>query len=345
MSYANGYPLVSILILNYNGGQYIVDCLSSVLSTDYSNFEVILIDNASTDGSLDAVSKLFGSDPRLRIVNNKKNLGFAEGNNVGAGQARGKYFIFLNFDTLVDPKWLKELLKVFREDPKVGIAQCSIHLMDNPKMFDNVGHYIDSVGITYFIGFHEEDRGQYSHPHEMFGACGAAFAVRADVFKKLKGFDSDFFLFFEESDLCWRTWIAGYKVVYAPNAIVYHKGGVSYKGKKGYSSTTMYFYVRNRLMALLKNYELKNLLKFVPINIIFMIGLFLINVRYRKTNEAKAIISGILWNLYNLKKIVRKRKITQLIRKVSDDFLLQKGIIRRFNMQKAINKARDMNLI
>jgi GT2 family glycosyltransferase len=341
MNDANKYPMVSVIISDYNGIEYLASCVGSVLNTDYPNFEVILVDNASTDGSLDVARKLFSSDPRVKIICNKENLGFTGGNNVGVEYANGKYLLFLNVDTKVDPAWLKELVKVMEENSRIGIAQCKILLMDNPKILDNAGHYIDSFGLTYWIGYLEEDKGQYDHGYEMFGACGAALAIRTTLFRKLGGFDPDFFIFFDESDLCWRVWLTGYKVVFIPNAIVYHKGGFSYKSK-GYVAKktfpTSFLYVRNRLSSMIKNYELMNLLKFVPANILIMLGLSLLSVKNGDIGDAQAIKNGLFWNIHNLKKIILKRIAVQRIRTVGDISLANKGVIKKVDIRIAINK-------
>lgn len=341
MTLETDFPKVSVIILNYNGAKYLQNCLASVLETKYPNYEVILIDNASTDKSVDLAEQIFASHPRLKIFRNKTNLGFAEGNNVGAQYAIGKYLVFLNFDTRVDSNWLNETVKLMERDSRVGIAQCKLLLMDNPSMLDNAGHYIDCFGITYFIGAHEEDLGQYDTLYEIFGATGAAIVIRSEVFKILGGFDSDFFLLFEESDLCWRAWIFGHKVVFIPNAIVYHKGKVAFSRHVRYKENkwTAYTFVRNRLLSLLKNYELKNLVKYVPANVIIMFALSLVKIKNRRIDEAKGIVTGILWNVLNFKKTIRKRKTIQGLRKISDNELMKADIIKKFDLHRSFNKA------
>ncbi len=332
-------PLVSVIILNYNGREYLLDCLNSVLGSDYPSLEVVLVDNGSSDGSMESVEPSL-RDSRVRIIRNSRNLGFAEGNNVGALSANGRYLMFLNFDTTVDPKWLTGIIQEMEKDSRLGIVQCKVLVMDDPTLLDNVGHYIDTLGLTYFIGRLERDVGQYDRSQEIFAAYGAAFLIRADLFRLLGGFDQDFFILFEETDLCWRARIVGYKVAYIPGGKVYHKGGASYrKSSRDYSVTT-YFFVRNRLAALLKNYELGNVMKYAPINISIMMGLALLDARRGRVKEAIAIVQGVLWNVWNLNGTLQKRRIISRIRKVADQALLRHGMIRRFDLNRAIGKAR-----
>jgi hypothetical protein len=125
-------PLVSVIIVNYNGKNFLNQCLSSVLKTNYPDFEVILVDNGSSDGSLRAVNEVFAHDRRLRIVKNDANVGIAEANNIGLGHAQGKYLVLLNNDMVVDTEWISELIKVMESDVSIAAAQSKLLLMDHP---------------------------------------------------------------------------------------------------------------------------------------------------------------------------------------------------------------------
>jgi len=326
---------VSIIILNYNGMEFADRCLESVLSSAYSDFEVIFVDNRSSDGSLEYVKKKFSSHSNLKLVINDKNYGFALGNNIGARQANGKYLVFLNIDTAVDSNWLTELVSVMDTYPSAGAAQCKLLLMDNPKLIDSAGHYMDWFGIAYVQGHAEEDRGQYSRITEVFGATGAALIIRRDIFKKLGGFDEDFFMLFEEDDLCWRIWIAGHKVLYIPQAVVFHKSG-ALRSKSG-SYTNLFLSRRNRIISLLKNYDTRNLIRFLPVNVslLFAITFFTEN----KSEYFKAFVKALLWVAQNARKILLKRRITQAMRVVSDEQLIKMGIIRKPHIKEMLRKG------
>jgi GT2 family glycosyltransferase len=310
-----------------------------VLRSNYQRLELIVVDNGSKDGSMSAIQSSL-RDPRVRIIRNATNLGFSRANNAGAKIANGSYLMFLNFDTVVDPDWLTEIIHEMEEDSMLAIVQCKLLVMDQPTILDNVGHYIDTLGLTYFIGRLEQDLGQYDR-QEIFAAYGAAFLVRADTFRKLSGFDDDFFFLFEETDLCWRARIAGFKIAYIPRGKVYHKGGASYRESTRDYSTTTYFFVRNRLASLLKNYELENLLKYAPTNVLIMILLALLHATRGKVREAVAVMQGLLWNMWNINATIRKRGIVGRMRRVRDQALLRQGMIRGFDLGRAIDKARS----
>src|SRR2546425_1137542 len=172
-------PLVSIIILNYNGAKYISQCLKSVLISDYRNFELIIVDNNSSDSSIDIVESEF-SDNRIKVIKSDKNLGFAGGNNLGADYAKGDYFVLLNIDTLVDPKWLSELVSVMESDNAIGAAQPKLLSLDDKTVFDSAGDYLDFFGNSFRRGgdWYEKDKGQYESVHEIFSARGAAMITR-----------------------------------------------------------------------------------------------------------------------------------------------------------------------
>jgi hypothetical protein len=208
--------------------------------------------------------------------------------------------------------------------------------MDNPKLIDSTGHNMDWFGIAYVKGYKEQDQGQYDRIEEVFGATGAALIIRTDVFKKLGGFDEDFFMLFEEDDLCWRIWNAGYKVLYIPKAIVFHKSG-GIRSKEG-NYKNLYFSRRNRITSLLKNYNSKNLIRFLPINVslLFSITFF---TKENKLEYLKAYVKSSVWIIRNAKKIIRKRRLTQAMRVVPDEELMKMGILRKPNVREMLRKG------
>jgi GT2 family glycosyltransferase len=184
------HPPVSIIILNYNGGRFVEKCLRSVLNTDYPNFEVIFVDNSSTDGSVELVNKLFGDEPRLKVIVNPRNLGFALGNNIGSKHASGKYLVFLNNDTVVERGWLNELVKVAESDPKIGIVGCKVITSFKGKA---EALLVDRFGHSFPAPFP-------SSVKDVFAVEGAAFLVKRDVWEKLWGFDPSYFALCEDID-------------------------------------------------------------------------------------------------------------------------------------------------
>jgi hypothetical protein len=320
------HPSVSIIILNYNGREFVERCLKSVLTTDYLNFEVIFIDNASTDGSLELVEKMFGSDPHLKTIRNDENLGFAEGNNVGARVAKGNYIVFLNNDTDVNSKWLKELVEVMESDPTIGIAQSKILLMRDPMKLDCAGGFMDPYGWTNKRGEREKDVGQYDEVSEIFYAHGATMAVKREILEKVGIFDPKFFIYYDDLDLCWRVWLCGYKVVFVPKSVVYHEAGAWGRAQPRPQMTS--FFCKNHTSALLKNYSLHNLVRTLPVYIALVHGMAMYLMLKGEVKGALAYFKAILWNLLNLRHVWTERlKVQYLIRKIPDDKLFEKGII------------------
>ena len=260
------WPLVSVILLNHNGKNFLNECLESVLNSNYHNFEVLLIDNASTDDSIKIAKEKFGKSPYLRILRNFDNLGFAAGNNVGVKYGQGEYVVFLNNDTIVEPHWLVELVSVMETDAKIGAAQSKLLSLADKRFIDSAGDFIDYYGFPIRRGsWGEEDKGQYDLIEEIFSARGAAAIVRSKILTEIGAFDADFYLNYEDIDLCWRIRLNGYKIVFVPKSRVYHMGGASVT-----SSTLSIFYTeKNRISALLKNMSCKYLVKYNPLTLTF----------------------------------------------------------------------------
>ena len=285
-------------------------CLDSVFNCDYSNFEVIFVDNASTDGSVEFVRSNFHEYSNLRIIRNNRNLGFAEGNNVGAKVAKGEYIVFLNVDTKVDPNWLKELVTVMESDKSIGAAQSKLLLFDG-RTIDSAGDFINFYGFGWMRGHGEIDRGQFNKIDEIFSARGAAMIVRKKVLEEVGYFDADFFMTCEDVDLSWRIRLRGYKVMFVPRSVVYHFGsGI----RRDFQETTQSYYynVRNTFMMLIKNYDIKNLTPAILTYLATEFSMFILSLPFvskRRYNFAR--IRALLWILLNLKSVWRKRSVVQ----------------------------------
>jgi len=315
------HPLVSVIVVNYNDKVFIKKCLSSVLNTNYPRFEVIFVDNASTDGSLFLVKKLFENDKRLKIVCNNRNLGFAEGNNIGIKKAKGDYIVFLNCDTEVNPNWLIELIREMESDPLVGAAQSKLLRLQNQKRIDS---YVDSAGgfidfYAFSINRHGKNRVEFEKVMEIFYAAGAAMAIKRTVLTKVGFFDPEFFFSGEDVDLCWRVYLSGYKVILVPSSLVYHASS----GGRAHTSETLLFHgCKNHIMLLLKNYETRNLEKyFIPYLVLVCSFIFYFSLK-RDCKKSIAYIKAIVWSLLNFGYIWRARlRVQYLVRKLPDQEL------------------------
>lgn len=245
---------VSIVILNWNGGKYLKECLDSVLKTDYQDLEIIVVDNASTDGSQELVKKCY---PQVILIENERNLGFCVGNNIGIKRATSNIIILLNNDTIVDRSWVKEILKC-AQDPRVGIVGCRLYF-PGTKIIQSLGYRMKFLGFWESIGAGQEDKGQFDKVGCVDYVSGAALAVKREVLDKIGLLDPAFYAYCEDVDLCYRARRAGYKVV-TSNAIVYHYGSLSWDRLP---VRKMYLVQRNRIYFILKHYSPKTLLRYV----------------------------------------------------------------------------------
>ena len=234
-------PLVSVIIVNYNGKTHLEKCLKSLAEINYSDIEIILVDNNSSDSSLEFVRDNY---PDIIILKLEKNYGFAKPNNMAAKIAKGEYFLFLNNDTKVTPNFIDELLAVSESDHNIAILQ-SLLLKPNGTV-DSSGDFIDELGVVY------NSKKIPDKVRVISSARGASMLVRCSAFEKLGGFDEKFFVSFEDVDLGWRAWILGYKVVVVPKSIVYHVGGQTVKTIK---SDIAFHGFKNQLSMKITNFE------------------------------------------------------------------------------------------
>lgn len=315
-------PLVSVIILNYNSERFVKECLRSVMKTDYRGLEVIVVDNASTDRSIETIREEFST---VRIVKNDRNLGYALGNNVGAENARGDVLVFLNVDTRVDPEWLRSLISKLEKDSTIGVVGPLILQARREDLVDSCGNSLDWFGISRVMDHDALYREMNLVEREVFSVSGACLAVRREVFAKLKGFDSDFFMLFEEDDFCWRAWLAGYSISLQPNSIICHEGAAIRRRRGDYFS--LYLSRRNRMVSILKNYQLRNVVRFFPFTLILLLLIGCLSSY--SVVYFRAYFSAVSWVIHNFSLVLRKRKSTQRMRRVSDAELIKKGIIRK----------------
>lgn len=300
-------------------GREVLEYVRSIVETDYPNMEVILVDNASVDGSERAIAEAFG---QVRLLRLEENRGYAGGNNAGARAASrdSKYLAFLNNDLVVERGWLRRVVEVMERDGTIGAAQPKIMQLRNPELIDSMGGAIDRTGRAYDVGHGLPDRPARDGPIEAFYARGAAMVVRRDLFELVGGFDEDYFIYYEETDLCWRIRLLGYRVVTVQDAVVYHLGG----GTTGRPNEEILFHRRkNQLMTLLKNYSAANLIRYgAQLVILYSLYSFLKLVK-GELSVSKSLARALLWNAANLKRTVEKRARVQSMRRVSDGELMR----------------------
>lgn len=323
--------MISVIMVNFNGEADLPKCLSSVFSTDYPNFEVVVVDNGSRDGSRAMLQALSKNETRLKIVLSAKNLGFAEANNLGYKSAEGEFIVLLNCDTVVSPCWLNELVRTMKEDKTVGVAQSKLLCLYNPEIIDSTGDLVHPSGSSISRGMGEKDLGQYDNELEIFSARGAAVIIRRSLIEEIGLFDPAYFMSYEDIDLGWRARLAGYRIKLAPKSIVYHRGFDMYNNTW---LTKMFNTYKNHYMTLLKNYETRNLLRFMPefmtINFLkIFTSLIMPGDMLAKfapfTFRLRLMLNVIKAPLYiikNFPSIWAKRMHVQSIRKIPDKILM-----------------------
>lgn len=310
-------PLVSIIIVNWNGGEVFQKCLDSLIKIKYPNWELIIVDNGSSDGS---EKKAIGFK-NLKLIKNLSNFGFAKANNQGFAVSKGKCILFLNNDTMVEPDLLKVLVSKMESDPSIGVIQPKIFLMDTPNYLDNAGTFLTKTGFLEHWGFMEKDSKEFGSEREIFSAKGACMLVRREIIQKVGLFDEKFVSYFEESDFCWRVWLAGFKVLYYPKAKIFHKLG--FASKKMEQVNINYHSFKNRISSLFKNLENGNLLFIlVPHLAILKLLAFYYLLRFH-FKKVWMLWHAILWNLINLPGLIKKRKMIQAYRVKGDDELFR----------------------
>lgn len=252
---AHNKVLASILLVSFNSRHYLRGCLDSLNKTLPRDCEIILFDNGSSDGSADLVIAEY---PHVRLLQSPTNIGFAAGSNRAAASASGEILVFINPDTWVRQGWLESLLAPFQIDKMIGLTTSKILLMKEAEKINTCGNDIHLSGITLCRGV-GLPRAAFDQPDEVSAISGAAFAIRRDLFEELGGFDEDFFLYEEDSDLSWRARLAGYRCIYTPDSIVYHDYKLRFGQRK------IFYQERNRYLMLLKNLHWGSFLVLLPV--------------------------------------------------------------------------------
>ncbi|MBS0629587.1 MAG: glycosyltransferase family 2 protein [Verrucomicrobia bacterium] len=237
---------IIVIVLNWNNAPDTLECLASLEKIDYPDYEILLVDNGSTDNSLTQIRSRY---PQLPILENGENLGYAEGNNRGLleGLKRGaELLLLLNNDTIVSPHLLSELAKAAQKHPSAGVFGPKIYFYDDPATIWYAGGSVDlKTGRCYHIGWGAPEG--YNEIKETDYICGCALAVRAQVVEKVGLLSPEYFLIWEEIDWCYRIRRAGYKCLYVPKARIWHKVSASFpEGNRG--PTWQYYYYRNKLL-------------------------------------------------------------------------------------------------
>jgi GT2 family glycosyltransferase len=312
-------PLFSVIIPNWNGAHHLPTCLESLRKQTYPCLEVVVVDNDSEDESLQVLEAQY---PEVTVVALEENRGYAGGVNVGIEAAAGEVLAILNNDTEADSRWLEELWAALERHPQAGSATSKILLFDQREIFNSAGDLFTVRGVPLNRGVWEEDRGQFDREEPVFSPCGGACAIRrtllADLASKGQGppFDEEFFAYCEDVDLGWRAQLAGYACIYVPTAVVYHRLSATGGGKIASFHTG-----RNFIYVLAKDYPSSLFRKHWRRVLLAQWKITWEALRAWRGEAARARLRGQLSGLWNLPRMLRKRKVIQGSRAVSDGYL------------------------
>ena len=315
-------PLVSVIVNNFKGTDKLKVCLSSIQESDYPSFEIIVSD-CETIGIENWVQKNF---PQVKLINFDKDIGPAASRNAGLSISNptSKYIVFVDNDTKMHPQWLRNLVDSLERTPDAGAAQPMLLKMNNPNKVDSVGGFFDYIGYACIPPFLSEPKNYEFKGQFDICYCEAVTILRKSVLDHFgnppQPYDPEYFQHWEDVDMCWAVMLLGYRVILIPSSIVLHERGVS-AGLGKQTANLVFLNTRNRLTTLVKNYAIWNLVRYVPVLILFELLKTAALLR-NSGPHAVSTLKGLLWNFTNLRIIWRKRVEIQLnFRKVEDSHI------------------------
>lgn len=308
---------VTIVVPHYRAA-VLHDCLTALFAHSDHPIHVIVVDDGGNPPSLQRARAAF---PQIEVLHNERNIGFTGSCNRGLERAQTRYAILLNDDTRVEPNWLGPLVAMAESDPRIAACQPKLRSATEPEYFDyggGAGGYIDALGFTFCRGrlfeSRERDEGQYDEPVALFWACGSALFLRVAAAREVGLLDLDYFMHFEEIDLCWRLQLAGYQIRAVPQSVVFHHSGFSLPPDSGRKT---YLNHRNNLVMLCKNQQPGSLLWLLPLRLGLEFLAVLNYCRQGKWSSVFAPLAAVLWCLIHPRNIYRRRRQSQATRRIA----------------------------
>jgi GT2 family glycosyltransferase len=305
-------PRVTVVVPNWNGERFLSACLGSLREQSHEDFETVLVDNGSTDGSVAFARHNF---PEVRVLPLGENRGFSAAVNAGIRASHSGYVALLNNDTEVDPGWLEALVGAADSYAEAGSFSSKLVDFNDRRILDGVGDVLRRSGLPYRLGHGEPDRGQYDEAAFVFGACAGAALYRRSMLDDIGLFDEDFFANCEDGDLSFRAQLAGYRCLYVPGSVVYHMGSATF-GKR--SPTAVRLGTRNSLCLLVKNLPTPLVPGFLPFAAAGQLSRLIVTA---STSTLVAHLEGLSGALRLLPLMLRKRREIQKRRQVSLEYI------------------------
>lgn len=313
---------VAVVIVSYEGARFLPQCIDALLSASIPEEAIVVVDNGSGDDTLSVLRDRYN---RVAVVQLDRNYGYAVACNIGMIAVDSEYLLLVNNDATVTKDFLHGLLACMESDKATGAVQSTILTHEFPPRIDSVGSFITRTGFLYHDRFGTiHTRNQEAALYwNVFSAKGACLLLRRSALRKVGLFDEDFFLYFEETDLCWRMWLQGFRVRVSGSSLAYHISGATSRLLP--SSLVIYHSFRNRITSLLKNLGRRSLLSILPLHLLLCLLLSAAYVTFGKPDCGAAILRAILWNLENLDSTKKKRAAIQGSRVLSDDLLFKQS--------------------
>ena len=303
-------PFLSVVVPTFNGLHHMAGLLGALERQTFADYEVIVVDDASADATAQWVAE---NHTWVRLIVNRRNLGFAASCNTGAAAARGRYLVLLNNDTEPELTWLAELARAIVANPDAAIVASKLLLFDRRDTLHTTGDTLGPDGIPHNRGVWEQDRGQYDAASAIFSGCGGASAYRRDIWQALGGFDEDFWMYLEDVDLGFRARLLGCAAVFAPQARVYHR-----LSQSGGDTLASYYVGRNTIWLIAKNMPRGLLLRNAPQIIVSQLRIALDALRNWRGEAAQARLRGQWAGLRGLPQQFAKRRVIQPRRQIED---------------------------
>ncbi|MFN8454707.1 MAG: glycosyltransferase family 2 protein [Anaerolineae bacterium] len=306
-------PLLSVIIPHYNGAHHLTTCFTALRTQTYPQLEIILADNGSSDDSVALTRRDF---PEVKILELGHNFGFAEAINRGIEQAQGQILVPLNNDTEVTPGWAQAIVEALCAHPEAGMVACKMLLFDRRDILHSAGDGFGVDGIPINRGVWQKDEGQFDGDVYIFGGCGGAVAYRREMLEDIGLFDEELFMYLEDVDLNWRAQLAGYKAVFAPQAVVYHRLSAS-----GGGVIASYYTGRNTLWVLAKNLPGPLFRRYWRAILGAQVKIAWDALRAWRGEAARARLRGQLAGLWGVPRWLAKRPAVQAKRRVDEAYL------------------------
>jgi GT2 family glycosyltransferase len=306
-------PFFSVVVPTYNGLRHMAGVLGALQQQAFSDYEVIVVDDASSDATAQWVTENY---PWVRLIVNRRNIGFAASCNTGAAAARGRYVVLLNNDTEPESTWLAELARTIAAHPDAAVVASKLLLYDRRDTLHTTGDVLGPDGIPHNRGVWEQDSGQYDAAVDIFSGCGGASAYRKDVWQALGGFDEDFWMYLEDVDLGFRARLLGCEAIFAPGARVYHR-----LSQSGGDTLASYYVGRNTIWLIAKNMPRSLLLRNAAQIVGSQLRIALDALRNWRGEAAQARLRGQWAGLLGLPQQLAKRRVIQPRRQLDDSEL------------------------